>query len=198
MRGDADAEHEGGGLSPNARIVYVSTDMLPRWRLQKSLSLDNARYALDLGRRDIAAQNVMGARFAHLQILRIKAKLKSRITLRTHEDDRLNQRVLSLYLANETVREREPEVAPEPAEKPAKRTRQVATHPSGLAPREIEVAKLVALDQSNATMAATLNTSYAAIATSVCTACKKLNLGSRAALGEWARKNLAGGDACRP
>lgn len=87
---------QGGGLSPAALVVYVSTDMLPNWRLQKSVALDNAEWALKVGRPDIAAMNVKGARFAHLQIMRIKARLRAFRTFRNDELERLDSRVMEL------------------------------------------------------------------------------------------------------
>lgn len=92
-------DEQSGGLSPNALIVYISADMLPRWRLQKSLALDNAAWALKYRRPDIAAANVKGARFCHLQILRIKAHLRKRATGTALELKRVDARITELLNA---------------------------------------------------------------------------------------------------
>jgi hypothetical protein len=68
---------EFGGLSPNARLLWVCPDMLGRWRLFKSLALDDARWAIKLGRKDVAAQYVQCARGHHREIMRIKRFLRT-------------------------------------------------------------------------------------------------------------------------
>lgn len=72
------SEQEVGGLSPSALVVYISPDMLGLWRLRKSLSLDDARWYLDHGRKDAATVCLRGARFSHHQIMRIKFHVRGR------------------------------------------------------------------------------------------------------------------------
>jgi len=93
MGADMPEGDEGGGFSPNARIVNVSPDQIGRWRLEKSIALDNARWSLKVGRPDIAARNVAGAKFCHLQIMRIKAHLRRRAGRGVAELERLAQRI---------------------------------------------------------------------------------------------------------
>lgn len=76
---------EHAGLSPNARLVYISPDQIGLWRLRKSLSLDDARWYFDRKRMVECRQIIGAARFSHREIMRIKRYLRTRETLPQQE-----------------------------------------------------------------------------------------------------------------
>lgn len=148
-------EESGVGLSPSALIVYISADQLGVWRLRKSLALNDARWALKSGRKDIASQHVRGARFSHREILRIRHYLRTRETLPHQQVERAP--IPPLHLR--------PELGDSPL--------------AFLAPRERQFVSLLARGKSHQDIAAEFGIKVTSAYVYQCSIASKLGLKSR-------------------
>jgi DNA-binding CsgD family transcriptional regulator len=169
-------EVEEFSMSPNAWVVYVSPDQIGRWRLSKSIALDDARWAIRNGRTDIARTLINAARNCHLQIMRIRRYLRSAgrpfighpifrdvetgYPLERRRNQPMNQALLDELMPREKAK---------------------------LSPREEEIVRLVGDGLSNPEISKRLGIARTTVTVYVSHAKTKLGAVNRAAIGEYAR-----------